>query len=484
MIERMADLYDDDSDLSEDSSDIDIALGQDEEDAQAKEPYCEFLTGSSGSGKTFEIKRRVTEDPHYAVLGSTTGISAINLGTRTIHSILGYFNTASLQENFRRGYVQSKLRKLAMEEGFRNLCIDEISMMPAAQLDTIYEAVKEVNNFKTMKDEGCSLGIILTGDFCQLPGISDEESGKCDFAFEAECWPRFQANTTRLTKIWRQENIEFINVLNLLRAGKGAEATELVKTMTRFRLDTDPDFEGTTILSTNREVERANVLRLMQLKGKSIIVPSKRWGVRKIREKPPSEWKIIPEQLQVKIGALVMILANARSGGSGSFEYVNGDLGHIVDFTDSPTRQSFQIELLRNKKIVNISRIHRTVTSKDQPEEVTNGELNPKDIPLCEPPIDPAPFGRVSLEIDRGVYHVGGIEYFPLRVGYAATTHKVQGLSLDQVQIDFRGHFFGHPGSLYVAVSRCKTPEGLRLVGSAETFAKRCVIDERVIPWL
>jgi ATP-dependent exoDNAse (exonuclease V) alpha subunit len=464
------------NDLDGSFIDQEIDLG---EEVEVREPYCEFLTGSSGSGKTFEIKRRVELDHSYGTVGSTTGVSAVNLNTRTIHSILGYFNTASLEDNFRMGYLQARLRKLAMEDGYRNIVIDEVSMLPSAQLTVIYEAVKEVNAYKTMQAEGRQLGIVLTGDFMQLPAVSEDGSKTCDYAFLSQYWPSFQANTTRLTKIWRQDNLEFVNALNLLRAGKGAEAADLLRTMTRFQPNVDPRFDGTTILSTNKEVERANTLRLIQVKGRPVVVSSRRWG------KPSGEWKLIPDQLQLKIGALVMILANARSGATGQFEYVNGDLGHIVDFTgDDVNRQTFQVKLLRNERIVNIGKIHRTTTTKDEPEEVRLGKIRVEDIPTCAPPVEPPPFGQISLELERGTYHVGGIEYFPLRIGFAATVFKVQGLTLDKVQIDYRGAWFGHPGSLYVALSRCKTPEGLRLVGLPDVFVKRCKTDPQVLPWL
>ena len=73
----------------------------------------------------------------------------------------------------------------------------------------------------------------------------------------------------------------------------------------------------------------------------------------------------------------------------------------------------------------------------------------------------------------------------PHLVGFGAFLGKnTQGLSLDQVQIDYRGRFFGNPASLYVAVSRCRTPEGLRLVGLPDVFSKRCIVDKEIEPWL
>jgi ATP-dependent DNA helicase PIF1 len=465
----MADL----DDIAKTFVDSDIDLG---EDIPLEEPYCEFLTGSAGTGKTFELQRRMKEDPSYGVFGCTTGIAAVNLGTRTINSILGYFNTPSLQDNFRLGYLQSRLRKLALEDGVRHIVIDELSMMSPSALQTIYDGIREVNGQKGMRDVGAKLGLVLSGDFCQLRPVY--EKGEIDegYAFNAQCWPQFAQNTIRLSKIWRQDNPRFLEAINLLRGGRGAEAAEVLKSIMRFQINVDPRFDGTTILSVNKEVERTNILRLQQVRGRPVVVTSRRWG------KPSGEWKHIPDQLVLKIDALVMILANDAP----EFSFVNGDLGHVKDFTgsDSGQAQSFQVELKRNSQIVNIHKIYRSTMIKDEPAEIRSGQLKLENVPHCSPPVSPPPFGMISLDPERGIWHIGGIEYFPLRIGYAATVHKTQGLSLDNVQVDYRGRFFGNPASLYVAVARCRTPEGLRLVGMPEVFAKRCVIDKEVEPWL
>jgi ATP-dependent exoDNAse (exonuclease V) alpha subunit len=83
-------------------------------------------------------------------------------------------------------------------------------------------------------------------------------------------------------------------------------------------------------------------------------------------------------------------------------------------------------------------------------------------------------------ELTKAKGVVGSVEYLPLRLAYASTIHKSQGLTLDNVQIDFRDRFFGNPGMMYVALSRCRTPEGLRLVGSEEMMIKRTVVNQKV----
>src|SRR4029077_14716364 len=123
------------------------------------------------------------------------------------------FDTASLEEAFFNGWLVSKLRELA-ESGYRYLICDEVSMMDARQLDLIYQGCKLLNEQRGHTGEA-PLGIILTGDFCQLSPI------KAKWAFEASCWPEFEAHTTRLTKIWRQADAQFLEAINAIRSGNG-----------------------------------------------------------------------------------------------------------------------------------------------------------------------------------------------------------------------------------------------------------------------
>jgi ATP-dependent DNA helicase PIF1 len=85
---------------------------------------------------------------------------------------------------------------------------------------------------------------------------------------------------------------------------------------------------------------------------------------------------------------------------------------------------------------------------------------------------------------DKRRYVEGQIEYWPVRLAYATTVHKSQGCSLDRIQVDIRDHFFSAPAMLYVALSRCRTLAGLRIVGQRERYVRNCTIDPRVRPWL
>ena len=130
--------------------------------------------------------------------------------------------------------------------------------------------------------------------------------------------------------------------------------------------------------------------------------------------------------------------------------YANGDLGTYLGQVGSAAR----VQLLRGEEV----QVVPVVRQKTKP---TNRGAKPKDEDV-----------------------LGSITYMPLRVAYATTCHKSQGLSLDNVQVMFQSRFWAQPSMLYVAMSRARTPEGLRLVGSVKQFEKRITVDPKVRPWL
>lgn len=452
--------------------------------------YCEFLTGAAGTGKTHEIRRRLAADSNYALLTATTGIAAINLGTITLNSALGYFDTDSLEENLIRGYLERRLREIA-GAGNRAIVVDEVSMMDARQLDLLHEGIRRVNERIRMgtvelvegeEDEGpvdgpSPLGLILTGDFCQLPPI------KAKWAFDADCWGKFNANTVRLTRNWRQSDQRFLEAINLIRAGNGRDGARLLHDIgVEFVPTSSTDFDGTTIIAMNDQVNGFNFAAHMKVPGKPITVANSRWG--KLR----SEWRWelvkgkqagnIPPTLDIKVGAYVMILAND----SPDFTYVNGDCGHVMDVTGEGPDKVFWIELLRNKQTVMIGKLTRLNQQKDPPPGIDN-KVSTRRGYYYDPDRDPPPTS-IKWNVKAGRWVVGGITYYPLRLAYATTVHKSQGLTLAKVQLDLYNRFMSQPGMAYVAISRAATPEGLRLVGTPELLAERVKVDQNVMRWL
>lgn len=423
---------------------------------------CARLIGCAGTGKTYQLIKRTSEDASYGLLSSTTGVSAVNLGAITVHSTLRFSDTISLRDAFLTGRLARTLHDIGQR--YRNLIIEEYSMLHADQLDLIYRGVQEANRYADMHDR--PLGILLVGDLAQLPPV------KGAWCFDAECWQQFANNTERLVRVWRQDGGPFLDALNLLRSGSGpAAAHTLHHAGARWNTQLDNEFDGTTILPKNDMVNRFNMLALARVTGNGIILKSHRWG-RQRREWEENtrthEWGI-PPVLQLKIGALVMVLANASD-----FSVVNGDTGHVVD----KIGDSVVVNLLRTGQDTLISPVLRAVEESDPPQGWLDSSPRQDDSEGARWQAEPHYRRRAKR------YVTGQIEYMPLRLAYASTVHKSQSLTLDRVQIDFRDRFFSQPAMLYTGCSRVRTLEGLRLVGSPDRFALQCQIDVRTLPWL
>ena len=442
--------------------------GSEDEDTTSLIPDAPFayLGGPAGSGKSTLLRELAKKDPTL-LMTSTTGIAAINLGGTTINSALGYFDTNDLEDAYTKGYLQAKLRRL-LHSGIRRLVIDEVSMMDGKQLTLITRAVDEVNSGQeALWDEGWALQVLLVGDFAQLPPV------KAPFAFESPEWKRYSENQTLLTKIHRQANPEFIEALRCARRGDGRGALKFFEG--RLEKQIDRDYDGPMILAKNDEVDRMNRLRLDECKGDRASYPTQLWG------KPRGEWKQIPEILELKIGAKVMILSNKRERDeegfpTGKFLYVNGDLGELVEKGDD---LGPKVKLQRGDKVVTVEPVLRQ--NVIPLKEGRLAELTEQGLLSRVKYVRDKTTGRLRAEWEV----IGEISYTPLRLAYATTVHKVQGLSLDKVQINISNPFFANPGSIYVALSRARNAEGLRLVAaSPEQFVMRCKADPRVKEYL
>lgn len=455
--------------------------------------HCQFVTGAAGTGKTFQQRKKIEEDSNYGILCATTGIAAINLGTTTLNSVLKYYDTESLRDRFNRGTLAATLHRLGKK--IKRLVIDEVSMMDALQLDYIYRAMLEVNEYQDMQKSG-PMGIVLTGDFAQLPPV------KAKFAFEADCWEHFERNTETLEKIWRQDNLEFLAALNAARAGRGREAVEHLSGLNvNFVPQTINGFKGTTILPKNQQVDNYNFSQLLTVPGMKFTLKAEKWG------EQSGEWKNIPDELQLKEGAYVMILANDTSG---AFQYANGDCGFIQAKDPDGT---IWVKLVRNEQLVAIQPIirYKAVSHEDgkkmgldafDPGDRTkfDGTEGPEVICKTRPRMPHlwcdndcgwndsglrhGYWAWPSFNCHSGTFNVGAIKFYPLRLAYATSVHKSQGLTLDTCQIDCRDPFFGDPGMAYVALSRCRTPQGLTIVGNPEKLADRIKANPKVERWI
>jgi len=393
--------------------------------------------------------------------------------------------------------------------GVRQLLIDEKSMMNGDQLTFITRAMEAVNNKDALEGVGTRdsdessdsdsnpdrydgeygsreeedleqpMGITLVGDFGQLPPVPDKNptTGRNEpvrFAFDSPEWERFAANTTVLEKIWRQDNKEFIAGLHAIRKADVRAALGYFDPG-KFADTTDDQFEGTTIFAKNDAVEDYNQLRLDRLPGRPMSAVAVRTG----KQRP--DWKNIPDTLRLKEGALVMILANRRVyadefDDKGRMIYANGDLGTLLSADTGGT--GWQVKLQRTGGVVRVLPIIRENTIPLEPgrrKQITEA---------FKAGIGPDPVSVITEKGKGKSEIIGTVTYMPLRAAYGATVHKTQGLSLVRVQVNIRDPFFRHPGMLFVALSRARTIEGLRIVGNQMGFVERCRMESRCVPWL
>lgn len=476
----------------------------------------ECILGAAGTGKSTLLRERAADDPNYAKVCATTGIAAVNLGpgVTTVNSALGFFNEESAFEALERGRLAARFVDLA-KQGYKNLVIDEVSMMSASVLTAIAlgcsqgaERVQQLNN------QTVPTNLILTGDFLQLPPVN------APFAFLSPVWPRFEPNITRLDKVYRQTNPLFLEALQAARTGNGTSAImKLSACGVQFVGERNDFFNGTSLVPTNDMAGKINAARYAEISGEERAYKSARWG------KESGEWKDIPEQLGLKVGALVMVLANEPR----TFEYVNGDTGVVLEMADAGV--TIEIRRGEQRHVKEIPFVWRETTQKDEPEgaakyegvsidgqcfrlpadiersykeriaEMDNGGLVStldreiaakvkarrfaKFFEFYDAYVADAIKRRLPFySVDKQKWVIGWIEYMPIRLAYASTVHKAQGLTLDTVQIDARSRFAGNPGSMYVALSRCRTPENIRIVCSLADFARRIQTARECLKWV
>lgn len=371
-----------------------------------------FLTGAPGAGKTYVLNQfiaRAKRAGRRVAVTASTGIAASHLGGTTIHSWsgLGILDDLSDYDLRRLGASERLIKRYNATDV---LVIDEVSMLHGARLDMVNRLAKVLRSSEAPFG---GMQVILVGDLFQLPPISRGASA-ADFAHLSAAWAELQPAVCYLTEQHRQSADDAL--LELLEAMRRGEVEELHETRLRDRLEQPVPADGTVtrLFSHNVDVDSINNKHLQDLgtPPKTFMMQTK-GSKAKIEQLAKSV--LAPEVLELKAGAEVMFVANNFGAG-----FVNGSRGRVVDFKDS-----LPLVELANGRFI---------------------KVEPHSWSLTED-------GRVRAEVSQ----------LPLRLAWAITIHKSQGMSLDAAQIDLSRAFT--PGMGYVALSRVRGLAGLYLQG-------------------
>lgn len=386
-----------------------------------------LLTGPAGAGKTFVLNqfiRLAKADGKHVSVTATTGLAATHLGGSTIHSWSGIGVDDYLKNGFSE--FMSKGRREIIEKT-DVLIIDEISMLHDFRLDMIDEVCRVVRK----KDEPFGgIQLIMSGDFFQLPPINRDGGRAGGFVVNSNVWQELNPAICYLEEQHRQEDEILLDILNSLRAGdlRRHHAEALLA-----RVDVEPDSneEMTELHTVNIDVDRINNVKLDALEGDEIFYSQATTGSSNYVESLQRS-VLAPATLRLKKGALVMSVKN-----SSEKKYVNGSIGTVIDFERGT---DFPIVEFRSGKVV---------TMMPDTWELRDGDKK-----------------RAS------------ISQVPLRLAWAITVHKSQGMTLDAARIDLRKAFVEGMG--YVALSRVKNLHNLYLTGINQ-MALRVSEDAQII---
>ena len=395
---------------------------------------CIFLTGKAGTGKTTFLRRLKEECPKQMAVVAPTGVAAINAEGVTIHSLFQLPPQLFIPtEEARRQLFAEMQMRAAKQRVLRNLellVIDEVSMVRADLLDTIDAVLRHFKHRPTIPFGGVQLLVI--GDLFQLSPVVREEEWRLlqpyyngPYFFQARVFRELKPVYIEFEHVYRQTNLDFLAILNEVRHN-ALSPNSLQILNSRYI----PDFKSNshiTLSTHNSKVDAINQREMDALKGKEYTYKAT------ITDTFPESMYPINEQLTLKVGARVMFIKNDSSTDK---LYYNGKLGVVT----SLSKQAINV-LCDDGTEVNV---HNEVWENIRYNADAGSDL-------------------VQTEI------IGTFTHYPLRLAWAITIHKAQGLTFDQLIIDAEDAFAA--GQVYVALSRCRSLEGLALLTPIPTRA-------------
>lgn len=391
---------------------------------------CIFLTGKAGTGKTTFLRRLKQECPKQMAVVAPTGVAAINAEGVTIHSLFQLPPQLFLPTPEARKQLFSEMQMRAQKQRvLRNLellVIDEVSMVRSDLLDTIDAVLRHIKHQPNHPFGGVQ--VLVIGDLFQLSPVAREEEWRMlqdyysgPYFFQAHVFQQLNPIYIELDHVFRQTNMDFVEILNQVRNNTlTSQSLQMLNSryMPDFKSDADEHY---IVLSThNRKVDAINQREMDALGGKVYCYSAT------IKDTFPESMFPMDEVLRLKLGARVMFTKNDSSAEK---RYYNGKLGIVSHLTD------------------------KTIT-------VTCEGEDPIDVHL-ETWENVRYVSEVGSEVVQPEV-IGSFSHYPLRLAWAITIHKAQGLTFDHVVIDAADAFAA--GQVYVALSRCRSLEGIVLL--------------------
>ncbi|SJM72464.1 AAA family ATPase [Psychrobacter piechaudii] len=434
-----------------------------------------FLTGSAGSGKTYTLNEYI----HYlrarrvpVATTASTGIAATHMNGITIHSWSGIGIKDELSERdlanlSRKKILKDRLRETAV------LIIDEISMLHAKQLNAVNQVLKHM---RQSEEPFGGIQLVVAGDFFQLPPVGNRgETNREKFAFMSEAWLEAGFKICYLSEQHRQntdeeENaISLDNILNQIRGEEGVSFEAIEALQNTFYQDVD--INRTRLFTHNVNVNKINEHELALLNGETVTYNAIAHGDNKLVETLKKSVRT-SDELTLKVGAKVMFIKNNNELGVS-----NGTMGELVGFTtikplkssndhSAISEDSESDDLEAETTDIDIEETDETIVAIDGEDESESTALVSTD----RYPVIKLNNGRqVIAEGEEWVVEdengeiLASYTQIPLTLAWAITIHKSQGMTLDAAEIDLSKTF--ELGQGYVALSRLKSLEGLKLLG-------------------
>lgn len=417
-----------------------------------------FITGSAGVGKSLvieHIRKWCRETDKKVMVTATTGVAAASVGGMTFHSWAGIGLGKSAKKNMtdeekrleiskRAHYIKRNDKAKERYKQTEILIIDEISMLDYAFVEKVNKIAKDIR--KSQRPFG-GIQLVLTGDFYQLGPIQKERK-KTKYLFEDYVWDELIDESVHLTEVFRQRSLDFVTMLHKIRVGyvdKGM--IQKLQSTSENKLENEYGIIPTILFCKNADVNAINIRGVNRLEGKE-------YNFKSIDTFQDDEIHAIYknsftylEKVTLKVGAQVMLIKNLKIEEG----LVNGSRGIVTEIIDddpidSPGGAVRVMFTDGNEHLI-----------KPDAQEFKEEQEQHKDMEYIEPVI------------------LASRTQFPLKLAYALTVHKAQGLTIDYLHVDLKGAF--SPGQAYVALSRATSFDTLKVTN----FSKKCVIASKQV---